>query len=144
MGARGRRFESYRPDNQYDFDTKEKRLRVFFFNSVVLKYPKRIIYMAKQIDGVIEAARFKNGQIAMVRVFERRGAAFSDWFMLDRKSLLERLKQGKSFVTGHREEFMANTFQHNLPVFLVQANEREFISTRENAEADLLENVPFF
>jgi hypothetical protein len=127
-----------------DFDTKEKCLRVFFFNSVVLKYPKRISYMAKQMDGVIEAVRFKNGQIAVVRMFERRGAAFSDWVMLDRKGLLERLKQGKLFVTGKRQEFLANTFTKGVPVLVVQADGREFISTRENADADLLENVPFF
>jgi hypothetical protein len=100
--------------------------------------------MAKQVDGVIEAVRFKNGQIAVVRMFERRGATFSDWMMLDRKALLERLKNGKSFVTGSREEFLAGTFNHNLPVLLVQGNEREFIATRENADGDVLENVPFF
>ena len=100
--------------------------------------------MAKKIDGVIEAVRFKNGQIATVRVFERRGATFSDWLMLDRKTLVERLKSGKSFVTGTREEFLAGTFSTKHPVVLVQRDGREVVSTRENADGDLLENVPFF
>ncbi len=34
--------------------------------------------MAKKFDGVIEAVRYKNGQIAVVRAFERRGTTFSD------------------------------------------------------------------
>ena len=51
--------------------------------------------MAKKFDGVIEAVRYKDGQIDVVRAFERRGAAFSDRIMIDRKELLERLKEGK-------------------------------------------------
>jgi hypothetical protein len=100
--------------------------------------------MAKTIDGVIESVRLKNGQISAVRVFERRGSAFSDWIVLDRKTLLERLQKGKSFVTGSREELLAGTFKVNMPVLLVKGQDREFIATRENAESDLLENVPFF
>ena len=34
--------------------------------------------MAKKIDGIIEAARYKNGQITVVRAYERRGASFSE------------------------------------------------------------------
>jgi hypothetical protein len=32
--------------------------------------------MAKKYDGVIEAVHYKNGQIVVVRAFERRGATF--------------------------------------------------------------------
>jgi hypothetical protein len=89
--------------------------------------------MAKKFDGVIEAVRYKNGQISFVRAFERRG-----------KTLLERLQKGKVFVTGSREDLLASTFQVSKPVLLVKANEREFISTREGTEHDELENVPLF
>ena len=62
--------------------------------------------MAKQIDGVIEAARYApDGSIVMVRVYERRGATFSDYVLLDRKTLVEKLKKGKKFVTGQRTAF---------------------------------------
>ncbi len=66
--------------------------------------------MAKKLDGVIEAVRYKNGQIEVVRAFERRGATFSDRIMVTRKELLERLKNGQKFVIGKRREFLASTF----------------------------------
>lgn len=100
--------------------------------------------MANKYDGVIEAVRYKNGQISVVRVFERRGAAFSDWVLLDRKSLLDRLQKGKQFVTGSRKELMAGTFEVGKSVKLVKQDEREWITTRENAERDELEQVPHF
>ena len=100
--------------------------------------------MAKKIDGVIEAARFKNGQISLVRVYERRGFTYSDWVLLDRKSLVERLQKGKQFVTGSREDLLASTFRTQKPVKLIRTNGHEFIATREQARNDELENVPFF
>ncbi|MCL4270525.1 MAG: hypothetical protein KJZ72_13315 [Anaerolineales bacterium] len=100
--------------------------------------------MAKNFDGVIEAVRYKNGQISIVRAFERRGTIFSDHLVLDRKSLLERLQDGKVFVTGSREELLASTFNVSKPVMLVKSNDREFIATREGIDHDELENVPFF
>lgn len=100
--------------------------------------------MAKNFDGVIEAVRYKNGQISIVRAFERRGTIFSDHLVLDRKSLLERLQDGKVFVTGSREELLASTFNVSKPVMLVKSNDREFIATREDIDHDELENVPFF
>lgn len=100
--------------------------------------------MANKYDGVIEAVRYKNGQISMVRAFERRGAAFSDWVLLDRKSLLNRLQKGKQFVTGSRKELLAGTFEVGKSVKLVKQDEREWITTHENAERDELEQVPHF
>jgi hypothetical protein len=100
--------------------------------------------MTKPIDGVIEAVRYKNGQIAMVRAFERRGKAFSDWVLMDRKTLLERLRRGESFFTGSREEGLGGTFRTGYPVRIVKGNGREWIATRDSADRDLLENVPFF
>lgn len=100
--------------------------------------------MANKYDGVIEAVRYKNGQITMVRVYERRGAAFSDWILLDRKTLSERLQKGMQFMTGSREDLLAGTFKVNKPVMLVNQNGREWIATRENADRDELEQTPFF
>jgi len=100
--------------------------------------------MAKKIDGVIEAARYKNGQIMLVRAYERRGAAFSDWVLLDRKALLERLKSGQQYVVGSREEFLAGTFKFGKPVLIVKQEEHEILSTHENATRDELEEIPYF
>lgn len=100
--------------------------------------------MAKKLDGVIEAVRYKNGQIMLVRAYERRGFTFSDWVLLDRKALMERLQKGKKFVTGSREDLMASTFKTQKPVILVKENGHEYIATREDSKRDELENVPFF
>lgn len=100
--------------------------------------------MAKKIDGVIEAARYKNGQILVVRVYERRGATFSDCVLLDRKTLLERLKSGQQYVVGSREDLRASTFKIGKSVMLVKQDDHELLSTRENAIRDELEETPFF
>ncbi len=100
--------------------------------------------MAKKIDGVIEAVRYKNGQILMVRAYERRGTTFSDRVLLDRKTLLDRLKLGQQFVTGTREEFLASTFKTGKTIRLVKQDDRELLATSENATRDELEEVPAF
>lgn len=101
--------------------------------------------MAKKFDGVIEAVRYKNGQISVVRVFERRGAAFSDRMLLDRKEFLEQLKKGRKYVIGQRKEFLAGTFEiQDKPVKVLEQNGREIISTRPDADHDELEQAPVF
>ena len=100
--------------------------------------------MAKKFDGVIEAARYKNGQIVMVRAYERRGSAFSDRVLIDRKDLLERIKNGKQFVIGVRKEFWAGTFDNAKAVQLVMRDGKELIATRAEAEQDELESTPVF
>ncbi|MEO8356821.1 MAG: hypothetical protein ABI621_12980 [Chloroflexota bacterium] len=100
--------------------------------------------MAKKFDGVIEAVRFKDGQIVVVRAFERRGAAFSDRIMIPRKELLERLKDGRTFVVGQRKEFWAGTFEEGKPVQVVRRDGTDFISTRADGDRDELEQAPVF
>ena len=101
--------------------------------------------MAKKIDGVIEAVRYKNGQIEVVRAFERRGATYSDRIMLPRHELLERLKNGQKFVIGKRKEFFASTFDvQDKPVQVVNRNGSEIIATRADADHDELEQAPVF
>ncbi len=97
----------------------------------------------KKFDGVIEAVRYtRNGQIDFVRAYERRGFTFSDRVLLDRKTLLERLKARKRFVTGRRKEFLASTFEGGRDVMLAAREGREFIATRADAARDELEGVP--
>lgn len=100
--------------------------------------------MAKKFDGVIEAVRYKNGQIVVVRAFERRGAAFSDRILITRKELLERLKDGKKFVVGKRKELLAGSFDEGKPVQLISHDGKDFISTSNAAERDELEQAPVF
>ncbi len=100
--------------------------------------------MARKINGVIEAVRYKNGQILMVRAYERRGATFSDRVMIERKTLLERLQKGEKYVVGEREALRASTFKLGADVLLVKRDGREWIATRSNAMQDELERTPVF
>jgi hypothetical protein len=101
--------------------------------------------MTKKFDGVIEAVHYKDGQIAAVRAFERRGATFSDRVLIDRKELLERLKKGQKYVIGKRKEFLAGTFEvQEKPVQVLKRDGKEIISTRPDADYDVLEQVPVF
>ena len=101
--------------------------------------------MAKKFDGVIEAVRYKDGQIDIVRTFERRGAAFTDRIMLDRKEFLDRLKKGKKYLVGKRREFLAGSFDvQEQPVQVLNRDGREIISTHTGADHDELEQAPVF
>ena len=98
----------------------------------------------QKFDGVIEAVRYKNGKIDVVRGYERRGATFSDRVLLDRKTLLERLRGGKRFVTGQRKEYLASTFEVGKPVKLLGQDGTQVVTTRTESDHDELEGVPAF
>lgn len=100
--------------------------------------------MTKKFDGVIEAVRYKNGQIVLVRAYERRGATFSDRVLIERKTLLERLQKGQQFVVGSREQLKASTFRTGQGVLLVKQAGQEWIATRPDATQDLLDGTPVF
>jgi hypothetical protein len=97
-----------------------------------------------KFDGVIEAVRYKGGRIELVRAYERRGAAFSDRVLLDRPTLLQRLRDGKRFVTGQRREFLAGTFDVGKPVNLLTQDGSQIVTTLAQHEQDHLEGVPAF
>ncbi len=97
-----------------------------------------------KFDGVIEAVRYKDGKIEVVRAYERRGATFSDRVLLDRKTLLQRLKEGKRFVTGQRREFLASTFEVGKPVTLAGQDGGQVVTTLAQDQHDELEGVPSF
>ena len=97
-----------------------------------------------QFDGVIEAVRYKGGKIDVVRAYERRGATFSDHVLLNRKKLIECIRQGRQFVTGERKEFMASTFEIGKSVNLIGGEDAQIISTRDQSERDELEGVRVF
>ena len=102
--------------------------------------------MAKKLDGVIEAVRYNpDGQVALVRGYELRGVTYSDRVLLDRDTLLERLKDGKKFSTGQRKEFWGSTFDLGKPVEVVSKDGKDFITTQGNAPTrDELEETPAF
>ncbi len=97
--------------------------------------------MPTRFDGVIEAVRYApDGKIEIVRAYERRGAAFSDHVLIGRAALLERLKNGKKFVTGKRKPNLGGMFETGVSIMLAG----DFISTQPDANHDLLDAVPVF
>lgn len=102
--------------------------------------------MAKKFDGVIEAVRYNSeGKVALVRGYELRGVTYSDRVLLDRATLLERLKKGKKFIVGQRKEYWASTFEFGKMVKVVSNNGDEYLTTREDTpKRDELEETPAF
>jgi hypothetical protein len=102
--------------------------------------------MAKaKFDGVIESVHYApDGSLAWARIYERRGPTFSDWVLLDRAGLVERLKAGKKFVLGRRVEYLSSTFEVSQPVRLEQRDGSEVIVAGDNAlgKGDSLPGAP--
>jgi len=102
--------------------------------------------MAKKLDGVIEAVRYNpDGHITLVRGYELRGVTYSDRVLLDRSTLLERLKAGKNFSIGQRKEFLGSTFELGKKVKVVNKGGEDFITTRDDvSKRDDFEETPAF
>lgn len=102
----------------------------------------------KKFDGVVEAVRYApDGKVELVRVYERRGAAFSDRVLLTRQELIERLKARKRYYAGQRVRFMAGTFELGQPVS-VQGNSGSEVlvsgAADKNSKEDALAGIPLF
>jgi hypothetical protein len=99
----------------------------------------------KKYDGVIEAVRYApNGQIDMVRMYELRWLVYSDQILLSRAALLEKLSQGKRFVTGQRKTYVGNVFETGKSVH-ISGTSNAIITTKNQAgNQDFLANVPVF
>jgi hypothetical protein len=97
-----------------------------------------------KFDGVVEAVHYTpDGDVDWVRIFERRGSTFSDYVILKRPELIQRLKSGKKFMVGKRIAQMAGTFETTVPVRLVSNGGREVLAAGDGqADKDRLEGVP--
>jgi hypothetical protein len=103
--------------------------------------------MAKKnrFDGVIEAVHYTpDGTIQWVRAYERRGPTFSDRVLIDRITLLEKLKAGKVFVAGKRLPQLASTFDVSVPLRVINANGVDLIVSGDiqQSNQDRLEHIP--
>jgi hypothetical protein len=100
--------------------------------------------MAKpKYDGVIEAVHYHpDGKVAWVRVYERRGATFSDRMIVDRPTLIERMKAGRKYMAGKRVPLMAATFETSTPVhFHPNSNGGSLVTGDRNPGRDDLAGV---
>lgn len=102
--------------------------------------------MAKKMDGIVEAVQYSpQGLIVRVRMYERRGPAFSDHILLSRSELLQRLKDHKNIVTGQRQPALGGTFTTGPALTLIDTPAGAFITTSSGAQnRDHLESVPLF
>jgi hypothetical protein len=98
----------------------------------------------KKFDVVIEAVRYKNGKIDVVRGYERRGATFTDCILLDREAMIELMKGGKHVVTGQRKEYYGGQFNVDKPVKLTGQDGSQVITTEGQSAHDELQGVPAF
>jgi len=105
---------------------------------------QRVRTRNKKVDGVIEAAHFNSdGKLAWVRAYERRGPTWSDAVLLDRATLVERLKKRKRFFIGSRREFLASEFELKEPLRLIEFYRGEaLVIGRGEARRDRLEGIP--
>ncbi len=98
----------------------------------------------KKYDGVIEAVHYSpNGQVDWVRAYERRGSTFSDWLIIPRSQLVERLKAGKTFIIGRRVPYLASTFETGKPLHLADHGDTPLLTTDNlPVEKDTLAGAP--
>ncbi len=101
--------------------------------------------MAKiNYDGVVEAAHFKpDGQLDWVRVYERRGAVFTDRIVLSRDAFARQLKSGKRYMVGERILNLGGMFNVTRPVRLYTLDGKQVIVVGDSqASKDELDGVP--
>ena len=99
---------------------------------------------SKKVDGVVEAVRYApDGKVTLVRVYERRGPAFSDRILLNREQFADALRAKKRFVAGKRVASMGATFETGAEIRLVKNGTAEYIQSELGAgERDDLKGVP--
>lgn len=95
-----------------------------------------------KIEGVIEAVRYtKGGEISIVRAYERHGAVWSDYVLLQRKQLLDQLVKGKRFAVGKRKLYLGSVFEIGPSVNQVNGN---IVCEDQENTRDHLGGVPLF
>jgi hypothetical protein len=95
-----------------------------------------------KVNAVIEAVRYSpQGRIELVRLYERRGATFSDSFLAGREELLRRLQRGQVIATGRRLAYQGSSFDIGTRV---HQHSGQVTTGEDGTSRDLLENVPLF
>lgn len=97
----------------------------------------------EQIDGVIETVHYApDGQIAYVRAYQRRGAAFSDVVLIKREELVNILRAGKKYYTGERICGMGAEFKTFEKLQVLPSPGGEMILTTPTGSRDDLGAAP--
>jgi len=95
-------------------------------------------------DGVVEAVHYQpDGQVAWVRAYLRRGAAWSDRVKIQRNELVAQIKAGKKFCAGQRVDFMAGTFTLSVPIQVIGPDWQENLTNSADfSSGDHLDGIP--
>lgn len=98
-------------------------------------------WFRQDFDGVVEAVHYKKtGRIDWVRAYERRGPTWSDHLIIDRKTLLKKLEEGKRFFSGKRIIFNASEFKLGKKLVIDDNGKGEVIIT-ENTKQNLIDHL---
>jgi hypothetical protein len=102
------------------------------------------LFGRKKIDVVVVAVRMDAaGKIDWLRAFERRGPTLSDYVMIPRAEVIQRIRAGERFVTGERITYQAGTFNTFDPVRLEEPSGEPFlIAGDQEGQGDHLARVP--
>jgi hypothetical protein len=106
---------------------------------------KRVSRAARKFDVVLVAVRYgeEGGRLNVAQGYERRGFVWGDLVLLDRRSLVERLRAKKRVVTGHQAE-LPGDFEVTATVHLTKDRGKEIIvADGHQAERDDL-GLPLF
>jgi len=96
----------------------------------------------KKPDGIIEAVRYSaDGNINLVRAYERHGAVWSDHVLLERQMLVRQLKDGKRFVIGQRKNLLGGVFETGSAIQEIKGT---IMTEGQATTRDLLAGVPVF
>jgi purine nucleoside phosphorylase len=99
---------------------------------------------SKKADSIVEAVKYTpEGKVALVRVYQRLGPAYSDRLLLSREQLLDQLHSKKKVVVGTRILMMGTSFDTGAEIRAVKTVSGEYIqSTAGSGERDDLKGVP--
>lgn len=94
----------------------------------------------KKIKGVIDAVHYlTNGKIGFVRLYERRGAVWSDHLIVNRDDLVASIRTGNKYATGKRKNYLGSSLVIDSEIMI----NHDWISTEDNISAcDQLLGVP--
>lgn len=97
-------------------------------------------------DGVVEAVRYaEDGNIAIVRLYERHGATWSDVVLIERAELIRRIQQGKRIFAGQRKPYLGGMFETGSRIVCLEQDGRHIVvSEGQPSSRDWLADVPIF
>lgn len=97
-------------------------------------------------DGVVEAVRYTEDEnIALVRLYERHGATWSDVVLIERPELIRRLQEGNRIFAGQRKPYLGGMFETGARIVCLERDGRQVVVTEgQSADRDRLADVPLF